>query len=365
MKRSTAIIASCLAGVLALTLLLAGCATSAAPELNEGSGSAGGSGPDRYPPNASPEFDFTFDSDYGTASDTAPELARKVIYVYNYQLETTEMDATVAALESAIKTSGGYVESSNYSGRDKSDQYSYVTLTCRVPVSAVDGFQRAIEDAGHVTSKNEQGQDVTDAYFDTEAHLVVLQAQEERLLELLETSGDLSDLLEIERELARVRTEIEQLTGTLQKYDQLVDLATFNITVYNVSEYSPDIEETFGARLARSAQDSLRIALGVLQALVIMLVYMAPYLLFIGLVVFVILLVVRSRRRRKAKRQPQGFQTQGLPMPQQGVPQGGPVPGLQPPSGQPVEATGQPAESATMSYPQAGPDQGADDNKPE
>ncbi|MCL2137211.1 MAG: DUF4349 domain-containing protein [Coriobacteriia bacterium] len=223
---------------------------------------------------------------------------RKVIFTYDYQLETTAMDETLLALESAVASTGGYIEKSQYSGRDNSDQYSYATLTCRIPTKAVDIFKEAVETAGHVRSKNEQGRDITDEYYDIEAHLKTLYAQEERLLALLQTSGDLSDIIELERELTRVRTEIERLTGALNKYDNLVDLCTFTITIYNVSTFSPPSEESFLTRLGRAARESFQYAISLGQNLVIALVYLFPYLLLVGLVLFIIRIFIRRYRRK-------------------------------------------------------------------
>ncbi|MDR2957648.1 MAG: DUF4349 domain-containing protein [Coriobacteriales bacterium] len=288
-----------LACTLVLALLLAGCATSDRgassweQTLNQGSadGSSNGSGNAPYAPSVD------------SVSTVAATYDRKVIYSYDYSLETTEMDATLSALESAVQGFGGYIEQANYSGRDTGDQYSNATLTCRIPIASIGKFKLEIENAGQVTTKNEQGVDITEEYIDIETRLLVLKTQEERLLVLLEQSGNLSDLLEIERELARIRTEIEQLTGSLQKLNNLVDLATFIIRVRNVTSYSPKSEEPYLAQLRYATQDSLNTALGVLKALLIMLVYAAPYLIVFGLLLLVILLIVRHRSKVKKRRQ--------------------------------------------------------------
>ena len=286
---------SCLTCALALILMLTGC--SKASELSN-------LRYDIIEPSAPSASNYPnvnengTDSAAATIASAAASVNRKVIFSYDYQLETIDMNATLSSLESAVQANGGYIENASYSNRDSSNQYSYATLIYRIPIAAVDTFKRTIETVGYVRAKNEQGRDVTDEYFDTEARLMVLNAQEERLLELLELSGSLSDMLEVERELARVRTEIERLTGTLKKYDSLVDLATFTIRIERVSEYSPPVEESFFAQLGRSVLDSLRIALMVGQGILVLLVYTFPYLLVAALITFVVIWI--RRRRRKA-----------------------------------------------------------------
>ena len=307
----------CLACIMVFLLLLAGCAKSEKSDnfssmgaYDDGNSVSRNSLVSPSAPSYEAEesiyggsYDYADEAGYNTVADITEFTSRKVIFSYNYELETTDMDVTLSALESSVQASGGYIENASYSGRAENDQYSVARLTCRIPTSSVGEFRRSIESAGHVRAKSEYGQDVTDVYFDTEAHLNSLIIQEERLLELLEQSGNLSDLLEIERELARVRTDIEYLTGTLNKYDNLIDLTTFSINVYNVSEYTPPVDETFWTRLGRSALDSLQSALGVAQNLVIVLVYLLPYLVVGGLIALVIILIVRNRRKKRPPRQ--------------------------------------------------------------
>ena len=53
-----------------------------------------------------------------------------------------------------------------------------------------------------------------------------LSLQEERLLDILEKAEKLTDVLELEQELADVRYQIETLTTTLNRYDQLISYST-------------------------------------------------------------------------------------------------------------------------------------------
>ena len=105
-------------------------------------------------------------------------------------------------------------------------------------------------------------QDVTKAYFDTDARMRNAKRMEERLLEMLEKkTGKVSDLLEVEKELARVRESIEQMQGELKYYDALVQYATVTISLAekdldepaafllretaNLSLFADDVEKTF------------------------------------------------------------------------------------------------------------------------
>jgi hypothetical protein len=103
---------------------------------------------------------------------------------------------------------------------------------------------------------------VTKNYFDTDARLRNAKRMEERLLEMLQkNTGKVSDLLQVEKELGRVREEIEKMQGELKYYDALVQFATVSISLAekdlnepaafllretaNLSLYSTDVEKTF------------------------------------------------------------------------------------------------------------------------
>ena len=104
---------------------------------------------------------------------------------------------------------------------------------------------------------------MTKAYFDTDARLRNAKRMEDRLLEMLQkNTGKVSDLLQVEKELARVREQIEQMQGELKYYDALVQYATVTVTLAekdldepaafllretaNLSLFSADVEKTFG-----------------------------------------------------------------------------------------------------------------------
>ena len=69
-----------------------------------------------------------------------------------------------------------------------------------------------------------------------EARLKSLKLQEERLLTILSKAELLQDIIELERELSNVRYEIENYTGTLKKWDNLIEYSKVTIDVYEVHE---------------------------------------------------------------------------------------------------------------------------------
>lgn len=135
-------------------------------------------------------------ADNGTAAYSENDAAAaahstdhaKIIYTANLSLESKDYDAARAALDAAAAEAGGYMESSSeYSGTEDSRS---VSLTFRVPQQNYASFLAAVAEAGNVTYKNQQADDVTAQYMDVEARLENLKAQRTRLQQLQQQARD-------------------------------------------------------------------------------------------------------------------------------------------------------------------------------
>jgi hypothetical protein len=241
---------------------------------------------------------------YAAPGDTAA-LGRKVIFNYTYQLDTKDMAETLEKLNNAVTACGGYVINANYGTGSSGDQFNYANIVYRVPVGQTSYFKDEVQKAGRVRSMSENGEDVTDQYFDTETRLSTLTLQEKRLLDLLEKSGTLADVIEIERELANVRTNIEMLTGTLKKYDNLVALATFTVNINNAGDTAPMAEPVFSESVFRALGNSASYALDVARFVLFALIYLLPYLI-LALIAFLIIRRFRRNSKNSKKERKKG-----------------------------------------------------------
>ena len=87
---------------------------------------------------------------------------------------------------------------------------------------------------GNVLSLNRRQEEITEAYYDTEARLTALKTQEERLLAIMEKAETLDDIIRLEDALSDVRYQIESLSGTMRRYDNLVEMATVEVSLREV-----------------------------------------------------------------------------------------------------------------------------------
>ena len=128
------------------------------------------------------------------------------------------------------KSAGGYVDTSN--SQKGGNGKLQGTVVVKVLPQNLDSFLFKLRDLGQLQNQSVSTDDVTKDYIDTQARLDNSRKMEAQLQDLLKrTNGKVSELLQVERELARVRGEIEQMQGQLKLYDFQVQYATVTMNM--------------------------------------------------------------------------------------------------------------------------------------
>lgn len=191
------------------------------------------------------------------ASETpvaSAEPTRKLIRNASVELEVARFDAAAQSVADLARAASGYVATQNSARRPNGKMSG--ALAVKVPPPALDGFLKQLRALGEVRSQTLGTQDVTKAYFDTDARLKNARVMEQRLVELLrDTKGRVSDLLQVERELGRVREQIERMQGELKLWDSLAAFATVNVQLFE-----KDLNEAAAYRLHERATLALATA---------------------------------------------------------------------------------------------------------
>lgn len=237
--------------------------------------------------------------DTTAASDT---IDRMVIFNSSFSLQTKDYNQTEASLNELISSTKSYTENSNTYGTVE-DGDANLEMTIRVPSDKYEEFKAGIAALGNITSSSETGNDVTGNYFDTEARLTVLQAQEKRVLELLTNAQSIEDILQIETELSRIRSEIEQLTTVIKRYDDLISYSTIDISIEQTKDYIVK-DKTFFDKLGETINSSLKFGLSLLENLAYMIVWVLPYAIILGLIAVIVLLIIKLSRKKSKKNFP-------------------------------------------------------------
>jgi len=202
------------------------------------------------------------------------DTERKIIQRASLRIEVKDFQSSSDAVIDIVERSNGFI----------SDSHSYVTdtgrkrgsITIRIPADRFIAVIDEIACVGDVKSKHTSGEDVTEEYIDLTARLNNSERQEQRLLEILDMANNTKEVLEVERAIWRVRTEIERLTGRIKYLENRVELATISVSL---SEPEP-LTHSWGVRYA------IRSALGgfasVVRGLIILVGYALPILILAG-----------------------------------------------------------------------------------
>ena len=253
---------------------------------------------DEYEAPETAAADYSSTKPESTETDAIYE--RKIIKTVSLEMQTLDFEKTTASLEARVKAIGGYIESSYVTGIEigsRGTDRRTANYTFRVPADKVDDFADAVSEEVNVTSRQENSRDVSDSYYDLQAHIETLTIREERLLEMLKEAKELQYLLELERELANVRYEIESLTSQVKRYDSLVSLSTVNVTLYEVVKYEEVIEQpkTFGEEVGNAFTGMWDSFVEGCRDFVIWLIYAIPTLVILAVLVVVVNLIVKNK----------------------------------------------------------------------
>ena len=160
------------------------------------------------------------------ALDTAQ---RQVISQASVSMEVDEVPVAVAQVRTTAESLGGFVGQLSSSGGPERQQS---TMTIRVPQAEFFTALEHIKSLGKVRSENVGSEDVTERFIDLEARLRSALREEESLLSLLDKANQVSEILSIERELSRVRSDIERAQGQLNFLERRVDLSTITVSLF-------------------------------------------------------------------------------------------------------------------------------------
>ncbi len=171
------------------------------------------------------------ESEVADTPSQAPALPdTRIIRTGSATLRTDRVAEALARADSVAGRLGGFVVQSDASGSDAGPTGG--SLTLRVPSGSWPRLIAAIERLGRVERLHVETQDVGEEYVDVEARLANGRRLESRLIALIGTrTGKLSDVLQAERELARVRDDIDGLIGRQRYLDRSVAMSTLNLAV--------------------------------------------------------------------------------------------------------------------------------------
>lgn len=245
----------------------------------------------------------TAESSEASTDGQAPEIIevvtdsdRKLVYRFEYNIETKEYEKSLSDLNLKVKEYGGFVESSSYDNTSR--RLKVIDMTIRIPKENSEDFQASLGQIGGITYQAVSTDDLSKIYADTSNQVEVLQAKEARYIELLDQAESIEDILAIEGQLAEVQAQLKFMNQDLKNIDYDVDYNTFNIHLYEVEKLDIGVneKESFSARLANAFRQSLENFTNFVQNFILFLARNLIFIAVLAVIVVVLLWVVKRRR---------------------------------------------------------------------
>lgn len=146
-------------------------------------------------------------------------------------MQVDSLEAGIARVRALARRVGGIVGNTSISaGTDESRR---AEMELRIPSLNFDDAVSGLAPIGKVESVNVTAEDVGEEYTDVSARVANARRLEARLLDLLATrSGRLEEVLNLEREVARVREEIERYDGRLRYLRTRASISMLTLTLH-------------------------------------------------------------------------------------------------------------------------------------
>ena len=216
----------------------------------------------------------------------APSLERKIIRNANLTIEVSSPAETQPKIETIAESHQGFVvntEATQRTDDDRTKPQTTVTLVVRVPATQFSQAVTEIRAAGlRVVDQKTTGQDVTEEFMDLEARVKNQKALEAQFIEIMKRAGSVADALNVQRELANVRTEIEKLEGRRRFLENQSSLSTINVTlqtptqIVNATGFWYNVKSAFADGIDAAAEVILFLIRAVLALLPIVLLIFLP-----------------------------------------------------------------------------------------
>ena len=157
--------------------------------------------------------------------------------------------------------------------------------------------------ANNILDAKKTGQDVTEEFIDLEARIKTQKALEAQFLEIMKQAHKVEDALEVQRQIAEVRTEIEKLEGRKRFLENRSSLSTITVHLQSPTTIVVAATTGFGRDVKEALRDSVDVARAIILFLIRFVIVMIPIFIFIILPIGLVAryLLRRARRTRQSR----------------------------------------------------------------
>lgn len=212
-------------------------------------------------------------------------IQRKLIKSGTISFETKDLQHTRNTIVDLVNQNKGYIASDN---EYKSDDRISSTISIRIPAEKFDVILSDIaKGVEKFDSKNIRISDVTEQFLDVEARLKTKKVLEAKYLEILKKAKTVREILDVERELGKLRSDIESTEGRLKYLQNQVSFSTLSITFYKQIAAN---EDSFIGKISKAFKTGFEN----IKDFFLYLIHIWPFII----ILFILFFYVRKRRLR-------------------------------------------------------------------
>jgi hypothetical protein len=237
----------------------------------------------------------------------------KIIKTGHLSLETENYDGLVTLVTQQVQVYGGYVEVSE----THTNQYSYFDSVTNKRINLKNGYMVILipqdlfyegfnffTESGEVISKRTNEADMTKYFYDMENKVKNLEVQEERLRALFDRAENITEIMQIESELARVRGQIDSYTMELQDISYRANMASITIEIREIQgkDTIRPVDDNLWQRAKESFTKSINGMIDTFENLVVYAFAAIPVILIMLVIVVIVAFIIKKiRKNRKIK----------------------------------------------------------------
>ena len=242
----------------------------------------------------------------GGAMNSAPTKAaalvdRKILYTADLSMVTANFSKLESAITKLVRENDGYIADADVGGSVGLNRHARWKI--RIPVEKFDSFLDSASQLGELAQRQIHSQDVTEEFYDLESRIKNKKVEESRLLKhLTDSTGKLDEILAAEKELSRVREEVERQEGRLRLLANLASLTTVTITASEAITFVPATAPTFATRASRTFEASYRGFVEFAQGFALFVIGLIPWMPIILILALIAFLKLRQTARLSAAR---------------------------------------------------------------
>ena len=217
---------------------------------------------------------------------------QKLVRNANLRFQTTDTEETYKLIKNSLKDFGAFItnESSfNYETRTGYD------LTIKVPADKFENLLNFIVENSNIRkleNKSVNVKDVTEEFIDIQARLKIKKEAQQKLSELLKQAKNVTEILEVQKQMTDLLAEIESTEGRLKYITDQTDYSVINLSFYENAKYSYRFFSEFWYALRQGWQVFLH--------LITWLAYL--WVILLGALLIIGGVRIYSRRKRKNRK---------------------------------------------------------------